>query len=279
MINLIEIGSILVSVLSMLVAILAHISKIRWAKEFAVAKDEIIRAREAETEAKAEQLQTKDELIRIKDIQIKHWQSLTPEKVIEYHNSVKAELYAYNETLRSELESSKQELKATLEKQEKLEKTIPSNEIIKREIARLKSEKIKHEKIVSLLEQQSRLLSRSRISIEYKPKHPLGISNTDTEGLNIKDLLRILSVKTGYLWQGIVELKSDDNALQEEIKESTFTEITDVLTLLRIAGLLDFDVDKNYKTLPEGERVYFIKFWNIATVIKNIAQRIEKGDI
>jgi len=90
---------------SALAAVLAWAAKLRWAKEYAAAKDEIIRAKESE--------------IAALNAQIKILNELTPMKIREYFLSVKTQLEEYiehleqrNKALESELSMAVQEPRA-----------------------------------------------------------------------------------------------------------------------------------------------------------------------
>lgn len=82
---------------SALAAVLAWAAKLWWAKEFGAAKDEIIKAKEAQIEL------LKNEVQNLKD--------LTPMKIREYFLSVKAQLEEYNNLLQQQLNDAQAEIK------------------------------------------------------------------------------------------------------------------------------------------------------------------------
>jgi hypothetical protein len=79
-------------------AVLAWIAKIWWSKEFAAAKDEIIRAKESQ--------------IALLEREIKSLQEMTPMKVREYYLSVKEQLSEWIETLKADLQKALEEISA-----------------------------------------------------------------------------------------------------------------------------------------------------------------------
>lgn len=81
---------------SALAAVLAWAAKLRWAKEYAAAKDEIIRAKESE--------------IAALNAQIKMLNELTPMKIREYFLSVKTQLEEYIEHLQQRIKALESEL-------------------------------------------------------------------------------------------------------------------------------------------------------------------------
>jgi hypothetical protein len=82
---------------SALSAVLAWIAKIRWSKEFATAKDEIIRSKDAQ--------------IALLEREIQGLRELTPMKIREYFLSVRQQLEEYNETLKADLDKARDEIK------------------------------------------------------------------------------------------------------------------------------------------------------------------------
>ncbi len=73
-----EIINALITLSAIVAAILAWVAKIRWAKEYAAAKDETIKAKEAQMEV------LKERIIGLQD--------LTPPKVREYFLSMREQL-------------------------------------------------------------------------------------------------------------------------------------------------------------------------------------------
>ena len=88
-----DIVSSVITIGSLIAAILAWIAKLKWSKEFEKAKDETIKAKEAQISAL--------------EREIKSLQDMTPMKLREYFNSVKEQLEEYNEELRKQLETEK----------------------------------------------------------------------------------------------------------------------------------------------------------------------------
>src|SRR5438067_4815729 len=81
---------------SAIAAILAWAAKLWWAKEYGAAKDEIIRAKEAQIE------QLKGEIQSLHD--------LTPMKIREYFVSVTTQLEEYNDRLKQEIDKARVEI-------------------------------------------------------------------------------------------------------------------------------------------------------------------------
>ncbi|HYX72194.1 MAG TPA: hypothetical protein VE732_05445 [Nitrososphaera sp.] len=77
---------------SALAAVLAWAAKLRWAKEYSAAKDETIKAKDAQIETLKNEIQNLREL--------------TPMKLREYFLSVKEQLEEYNDKLQEELKTA-----------------------------------------------------------------------------------------------------------------------------------------------------------------------------
>ncbi len=86
----------LASLLSVAAAVLAWAAKLWWGKEFAAAKDEIIKAKDAQIEHL--------------DREIKSLRDLTPMKIREYFLSVREQLEEYNNLLQSQLKDANEEI-------------------------------------------------------------------------------------------------------------------------------------------------------------------------
>lgn len=82
---------------SALAAVLAWAAKLWWAREFGAAKDEIIRAKDAQIEL------LKSEIQNLKE--------LTPMKIREYFTSVKVQLEEYNELLQRQLNEAQENIR------------------------------------------------------------------------------------------------------------------------------------------------------------------------
>lgn len=81
---------------SALAAVLAWAAKLWWAKEYSAAKDEIIKAKDAQIET----LKT----------EIQNLRELTPMKIREYFLSVKEQLEEYNDKLQEEVKTAYEEV-------------------------------------------------------------------------------------------------------------------------------------------------------------------------
>lgn len=96
--NLITLGSVIA-------AILAWVAKLRWSKEFADAKDAVI-------SAKDEQIKIRQTQIEFLEQQIESLKEQTPGKLREYYKSVQVGLEESNDHLQQELAEMKLRLKA-----------------------------------------------------------------------------------------------------------------------------------------------------------------------
>lgn len=81
--------SLITSLLSAIAAVLAWAAKLRWSQEFAAAKDEVIRAKEAQIELLKNEIQSLHEL--------------SPVKIREYFLSVKTQLEEYIDLQKSQI--------------------------------------------------------------------------------------------------------------------------------------------------------------------------------
>lgn len=88
------------SLLSAGAAVLAWLAKLRWSEEFAAAKDETIKAKEAQIAGLRDQF---TETIRAKDALIEGLKDLSSMKVREYFVSMKQSLEEYNDKLKADL--------------------------------------------------------------------------------------------------------------------------------------------------------------------------------
>lgn len=124
------------TLLSALAAVLAWLAKLFWSKEYISAKDEIIKAKEAQIETLRSQ--------------VDHYKELTPMKIQEYFHSVKEQLEEYNDALQLKLEKAKSQIE---EKSQKLEKLQKNDKRKKTEIETIEKEKGQLEKQVAELEE------------------------------------------------------------------------------------------------------------------------------
>jgi len=99
----VDIISAIITIGSLIAAILAWVAKLKWSKEFEKAKDETIKAKEAQ--------------ITALEREVKSLQDMTPMKLREYFDSVKLQLEEYNEELQKQLDierSAKENLESKL---------------------------------------------------------------------------------------------------------------------------------------------------------------------
>jgi hypothetical protein len=122
-----EISEILrnsITILSLLAAVLAWISKIRWSKEYRDAKEEIIRL--------------KDNEIQLMQSEVELYKELNPIKLREYFLSVKQQLEEYNDILKHQLEAARVEI---IEKEDKIIELQKSSENQNTEIEKVRIKK------------------------------------------------------------------------------------------------------------------------------------------
>lgn len=91
-----EIINALITLGAIVAAILAWVAKIRWAKEYAAAKDETIKAKEAQLEVLRERINA------LRD--------LTPPKLMEAFKVMRTQVEEYNNSLQSELLQASQQI-------------------------------------------------------------------------------------------------------------------------------------------------------------------------
>lgn len=273
-----EIVYIIITGLSIISTILAWITKIRWSKEYALAKDEIIRSKEAEISSIKEQLKIKNELINVKESQIQHLNTLNPTKLKEYYDSIKSGLEAYNNTLQEELQKSKTELSSTIDKLNKLE---PENQTNKLLIEALTIEKSNLSQRIETLSNQIEVQSETLEATKKIYSGTFSFSGAglkrqrDLDNEQIISILKKIKVNTQFFWKGLIELSTEQNSIKEEIKQSTYNKIHDDLKSLQFAGHLDYNLTEVYETITNKEKVYELKAWNISTQLKNFSRQIE----
>jgi hypothetical protein len=106
---------------SALAAVLAWAAKLWWSKEYSAAKDEIIKAKEAQIASlkagidsiqmlSGETTKAKDAQIETLKNEIQNLRELTPMKIREYFLSVKGQLEEYNDKLQEELKTAYEEI-------------------------------------------------------------------------------------------------------------------------------------------------------------------------
>jgi len=112
---------VITALASALAAVLAWAAKLWWAKEYSAAKDETLKAKEAQIaslKAALESFQAlfgetakaKDAQIEALKNEIQNLRELTPMKLREYFLSVKEQLEEYNDILQGELKNAQEEI-------------------------------------------------------------------------------------------------------------------------------------------------------------------------
>ena len=276
-----EIIYVTITGLSIVSTILAWLSKIRWAKEYTIAKDEIIKSKNAEILVVKEQLAGKDLQIKEKESQIQHLNSLNPPKLKEFYETIKSGLEAYNDKLQEELKTRNIELENTIVKLNNLE---PESENSKMLIATLNSEKealkLTIETMTKQVEsQQETIKETNRLSSTSFSFGDVGLRRNESDNQQIIDDLKELKAKTNFLWKGLIELGANENSLKEEIKQKTYQQVKDILISLQFVGVLDFKISDVYETSTNKEKVYELSAWNISTKVKNFSKLIENGQV
>lgn len=94
----------LITLASIVAAILAWVAKLRWSQEFAEAKNAVI-------SAKDEQIKTKQSQIEFLDRQIETLKEQTPERLRDHYKSLQLQLEEFNEQQKKELAELKSKLK------------------------------------------------------------------------------------------------------------------------------------------------------------------------
>ena len=82
----------LITLVSIIAAILAWVAKLRWSKEYSDAKNAVIEAKEASISEKGEQVVTKQSQIVFLEQQIEFFKERTPQKIREHYRSVQEQL-------------------------------------------------------------------------------------------------------------------------------------------------------------------------------------------
>ncbi|MEW5870754.1 MAG: hypothetical protein AB1894_15885 [Chloroflexota bacterium] len=103
--DLIQLIQIITTLASAIAAVLAWCAKIAWSKEFAIAKNETIKAKEAEIKAR-------DAFIATLEREINSLRELSPMKIREYFVSVMSQLEEYNEKLKEDLKQAREDVSA-----------------------------------------------------------------------------------------------------------------------------------------------------------------------
>jgi DNA repair exonuclease SbcCD ATPase subunit len=170
-----ELLSSITALLAALAAVLAWAAKLWWGKEYADAKDEIIKAKDAQ--------------IAVLEREVKSLSELTPMKLREYFVSVKEQLEEYNNTLHEQLKEAKIDLQRA-DEQVKLLTT--QGEATSGELARLQLERDELRTVVASLETQQQ-------NIESQQKKLNGQEHTLTaRQRNIYTYIQQFMQKYGY---------------------------------------------------------------------------------
>jgi chromosome segregation ATPase len=109
--EIMDILQTIITLISILAAILAWLAKLRWSKEFASAKNATIATKDAQ-------------IAQLKD-HIKVLQEMTPMKVREYFISVKEQLEEYNESLKNQILELEKQLQAKDSEVQRLKELLP----------------------------------------------------------------------------------------------------------------------------------------------------------
>jgi chromosome segregation ATPase len=152
---------IISAIASSLAAVLAWAAKLWWGREFASAKDEIIKAKEVQIEL------LKDEINSLKE--------LTPMKVREYFLSVREQMEEYNDLLKNQLDEAQKELN---KKQEEIENLKQEGDKTAGEIEKLEAERQSIADAAKTLEDQ---LSTLRKKYESQDAIIFRIPKIDTD--------------------------------------------------------------------------------------------------
>jgi chromosome segregation ATPase len=184
----------IITIISLIAAVLAWLAKLKWSKEYSQAKDEIIKAKDAQ--------------IEMLKLQVQNLLELNPVKLKEYYAAVKEQLEKYNDLLKEQLAAAKKEIEIM---QMALNKMKDKEEDNQEKISKLSDEKERLERNVidlegNLFEMQSDLINQS-----IEPIIP---------ELDSKKLKGIISASNliGNQLRGFSK-KDEMNTLSESIKE------------------------------------------------------------
>jgi len=193
----------IITILSLLAAVLAWVAKLRWSKEYIAAKDEIIKAKEAQIGVLREQIQGLKEL--------------TPMKIREYFESVKSQLEEFNEMLKLQLEAAQIEI---TQKTTEIDKLSTEGDKRSTELQKLESEKKQAEEKVQLLAGEVKQL---RETFQMNLTQLLGnLDKISDYNYRVSFASRFVSRFGGpsYLNELIAQLKSMED-LKQKYKEMT----------------------------------------------------------
>lgn len=182
-------------------AVLAWIAKIYWSKEFATAKDEIIRA--------------KDVQIALLEREITSLKEMSPMKIREYFNSVKEQLTEYIEALKTDLKKAHSEIQNR-----------------DKQITDLKQLGGDQEEIILCLEGERQRLESSVVAIEYALTRAIAPSETSKASLTFSNSIGLIEKNYSTLRNNLSHTSSNKNshfnavanavAAWDEAKDSLF---------------------------------------------------------
>jgi chromosome segregation ATPase len=184
----------IITVISLLAAILAWVAKLKWSKEYSQAKDEIIRAKDAQ--------------IAMLKQQIDNLMDLNPVKLKEYYSTVKEQLEKYNDLLKEQLAAAKKEIEKM---QDALNALRWKEEKDQEKIDKLTQEKDSLEENVQLLEGNLMDIQTELLTIPIEPL----VSDLDPK--RIKGIINTSNL-IGNQLRGFSK-KQEMNLLSESIKE------------------------------------------------------------
>ena len=296
--------NLIIIILSLASAVLAWVAKLKWSKEFTLAKDaqidalkEQVQAKKSELGALKGQLETKNELIRVKQSQIDHLNNLNPATLTEYHNKVTKGLEAFIEELKGELHSTKNLLDEKDSQLNSASKTSDSNQIrVKQLINERETLANQIETLQKQIDEQTDTLETNELiggSTMWKTLTKLMFDSNmmyidgDSRHQSAPryqspvifplDILKQLKNQTNFLWSGLAEIKSPSDILEEEILEKTYTNIEQSLKRLQNSGYLNFSMKFSQRQTENGEAVHKVKIEDISTILINLIRRIESG--
>jgi len=174
----------LITLTSIIAAILAWIAKLRWSKEYTDAKNAVIAAKEASISEKEEQVRTKQSQIEFLERQNEFFKEQTPQKLREYYKSVQEQLEEVIRVQKQDLDRSK----TLLEEQEtKMEK---SNEIQKQLAEEIKDKEIRIQQLTRelsfakmLQDSAQRLEPSTSVEFNQRVEYRLSIENPAIQSL------------------------------------------------------------------------------------------------
>jgi predicted RNase H-like nuclease (RuvC/YqgF family) len=144
------------AIASALAAVLAWAAKLWWAREYAAAKDETIRAKDAQIERLSGEIHSLREM--------------TPMRIREYFLSVKQQLEEYNERLQEQLKTSQA---ALAQREQQIATFRAEGDQRASDVARLERERDNYKEILKTLQESPPLVIRGGtvegVSVVYPP--------------------------------------------------------------------------------------------------------------